>query len=171
MGENCCLCFPIDCGVKTLGVLTMLGTIGLSFQTYANPDYKNIFLPFAVLSGIMSLIWIFTFMSPSESSKKAAFLGYLVLMLVGCMGYQGYLLMNGTLVDFSCNDHTIEHLNEAGQEIAQETGEQIDTVTEEDCKLFGKKGLIADFCIKLLLTIYFTYVIMKWSQNSDGYHK
>ena len=81
--------------------------------------------------------------------------------------------MSGKLLDYACNDHNLEHINEAGLEITQDLqGEQIPPVTEEDCKYGGKYGLIANFVSDILFAVYFTYVMMKWSQaHSDDYHK
>ena len=87
MGEKCCCCLPIDCGVKTLCVFTVLGAIALCGQAYAFPDYREIFLPFAVSTTILSLVWINAWINPTESSKNMLFLAYVILMLVVNMGY------------------------------------------------------------------------------------
>ena len=80
--------------------------------------------------------------------------------------------MSGKSLDYACNDHNLEHINEAGQEIQQQTGDQVQNVTEEDCKYGGKYGLIADWGCTILWSIYITYVMMKWTKaHSDDYHK
>ena len=44
-------------------------------------------------------------------------------------------------------------------------------MTREQCIENSTKWFWGDFATGLLLTIYFTYVIMKWSKHSDGYVK
>ena len=79
---KCCCCFPIECGVKTIGVLTILSTITAGVQIYLEPEWQNLMLPFAIASGLMSLLWIFNWVNDGESSRRIAFLGYLCLALV-----------------------------------------------------------------------------------------
>ena len=87
MGETCCLCLPLKCGVATLGVLTILGAIGCGFQVYILPEYRDIFLPYLVSTSIVALIWIMSWVSPTESAKNMLFLAYLVCGLVFNCGY------------------------------------------------------------------------------------
>ena len=87
MGETCCLCLPLRCGVATLGVITIIGAIGCGFQVYILPEYRDIFLPYLVSMSIVSLVWIMTWVSPTESAKNMLFLAYLVCGLVFNCGY------------------------------------------------------------------------------------
>ena len=172
MGEKCCLCFPLDCGVKTLCVLTVLATVALSAQTVQLPEYKEIFLPFAVSMGILSLVWIMAWVSPTESAKNMLFLAYLVCGLVFNMGYQAYLTLNGQLADYQCRPEALSEYNDGVTELEQETDIDLGgTVTRSECLEQTGAWLWGDLAIKVLGTIYFSYVIMKWSKTSDGYVK
>ena len=117
MGEKCCLCLPLDCGVKVLGILCIMGTLGMGATCYMNKDREEnlkIFVPFLVCSAILSLLFILSFISPSESSKKTVFLGYVVLSLVISTGYYAFMIYNGTMLNWLCSADSIGHMNEAG---------------------------------------------------------
>ena len=172
MGEKCCCCLPIDCGVKTLGVFVTLGAIALCGQAYAFPDYRDIFLPMAVSTTILALVWINAWINPTESSKNMLFLAYLVLMLVFNMGYQAYLTLNGKLADYNCRPDSLNQYNHDVSEIEQETDVDLGgTITREECIEKSGPLMWADFFWKLAFTCYFTFVIMKWTKHSDGYDK
>ena len=114
MGEKCCLCIPLDCGVKLLAIISILGTMSLGVTSYMNRERESnlaIFLPFTIISAIMSLIWICALVSPSESTKKMAFLGYVSLILVGSSGYYAYLIWSGKTLAWLCSADSIGHMN------------------------------------------------------------
>ena len=65
--EKCLLCFPLECGVTTLAVLTIIGTIACIVQACMSTDNLwEIYWPFVATSGIMSIIWIVALANPSE---------------------------------------------------------------------------------------------------------
>ena len=118
MGESCCLCIPLDIGVKLLAVTTILSTMGLGWITYLNrEEFLDVFLPFAVLGGIMSAIWLYTLTNPNESSKKLAFFGYLLLILVFETLQYGWVFYNGRLLDWMCSPEAIDEMNTRGYEL------------------------------------------------------
>ena len=172
---KCCCCFPIECGVKTIGVLTILSTITAGVQIYLEPEWQNLMLPFAIASGLMSLLWIFNWVNDGESSRRITFLGFLCLALVFQMGYYAYLIFNGAIMDKICTHENVDEFNHEVEHAVEEAGDTLpddyDGITEKDCKYGGFYGLAADFTIKLLMTIYFTYVISKWANHSEGYAK
>ena len=43
MGETCCLCFPLDCGIKTLAIFTILNAIGTGVYCYFDIAYWNLY--------------------------------------------------------------------------------------------------------------------------------
>ena len=118
MGESCCLCIPLDIGVKLLAITTILSTMGLGWITYLNrEEFLDVFLPFAVLGGIMSAIWLYTLTNPNESSKKLAFFGYLLLVLVFETLQYGWVFYNGRLLDWMCSPEAIDNMNTTGYEL------------------------------------------------------
>ena len=172
MGETCCLCFPLNCGVTTLAVLNILGTLSMAGYCYTDATYCNLFWPLFAAGAVMSVIWLYALCAPSESSKKTAFLGFFVTQLIFSIGYYAFLIITGKATDYVCNADNLGHMNEDIEQIEDQTGEDLGgAVTLEDCKWGGKYGLITDCTIKFLLTAYFTHVIMRWSKHDDSYNK
>ena len=173
MGESCCLCIPLDIGVKLLAITTILSTMALGWITYLNrEEFLDVFLPFAVLGGIMSAIWLYTLTNPNESSKKFAFFGYLLLVLVFETLQYGWVFYNGRLLDWMCSPEAIDEMNTRGYELQQEGYiEGGPPMTEEKCMYGGKEGIMFDFTAKVVFNVYFTYVIMKWTKLDDDYQK
>ena len=172
MGEKCCLCFPLDCGVKTLAVLTVLGSIGLGVQIWAQAEWREIFLPHFVATTILALVWIMAWVSPTESAKNMLFLAYVVCNLVFNEGYKAYNLLNGKLEAYNCRPEQLSQWNQDVTDIEAETDIDLGgTLTYDECVEKSTPWLWADFAVGLLFSIYFTFVIMKWSKTSDGYAK
>ena len=170
MGEKCCLCLPIDCGVKTLAVLTILGAVGAIITSYFDDEYWNVFWPMIGATCIMSIVWIVALMSPGF--RKFAAHSWLVLIVIASMGWYTYTIINGSALDYICSEENLEQFNEDVADIADETGADLgEPATEEDCKYGGKIGLIVDCSLGWLLNLYFAYVIMQWTQkHGDDYH-
>ena len=172
MGENCCLCFPLECGVKTIAILSILCNISVGIMSYYDAEYNSIFWPMTVAYTLMSLIWIYTLVSPSQGSRSVAFLGFIVLCLCFGTGYYAKKIMDGSAVDWLCDPKNIENLNDDLAHIEDGTGEDLgEPITEDQCKYGGKPTLIADCIIKLAIDAYFAYVIMRWSRNDEGYSR
>merc|ERR1712226_1245307 len=70
MGENCCLCFPIECGVKFLGFLVILGAIAGGANAVYDPNYFKLFWPELSITVLMALTFLYSFVSGSEESRK-----------------------------------------------------------------------------------------------------
>ena len=111
------------------------------------------------------MVWV----SPTEDAKNMLFLAYLVIALVFNMGYQAHLILEGKMAEWSCRPEALDMWNDGISEIIEnETNIDLDSnLTRKECK----KLLWVDFGMKLVFTIYFTYVIMRWSRYSDYYHK
>ena len=171
MGETCCLCFPLDCGVKTLAVLTILNAVGLGIYSYFDPAYWEAFWPALGATWIMSIVWIAAIMSPGFG--KFAAHAWLVLVVIIANGWYTYCIINGSAIDYVCSDDNISEFNDDMAEIEDETGADTgEPLTEQDCRMGGKTGLIIDCSLKWLINLYFAYVIMQWSQkHGDDYHR
>ena len=111
------------------------------------------------------MVWV----SPTEDAKNVLFLAYLVIALVFNMGYMAHLILEGKLAEWACRSEALDMWNDGISEIIEnETNLDLDSnLTRNECK----KLLWVDFGGKLIFTIYFTYVIMRWSRYSDYYHK
>merc|ERR1712187_1005521 len=70
MGENCCLCFTIACGVKFLGFLVILGAIGGGANAVYDPNYFKLFWPELSITVLMALTFLYSFVSGSEESRN-----------------------------------------------------------------------------------------------------
>ena len=111
MGEKCCFCFPLDCGVKTLCVLYTISAIAAGAYSYLYPDFKDMWLPFSVSLTILSIVWIMAWISPTESAKNMVFLAFIVCNLVFNYGYRAFLLLNGKVEEFQCRPETLQQMN------------------------------------------------------------
>ena len=157
--DKCLLCFPVECGIKTLATLTILMTIGGIIDIILFEDNRwGLFWPFIVCSGIQSILWMFALGNPTESTKYYAFLGYVILIVLCSYTYYAIILFNGKLMDHLCHDEHVEQFNEATD----------DDVTVEECRLGGKKMVLIDFILGLILNFYFAIVIYRWSKKNDN---
>ena len=102
---KCCLCFPIECGVKTLGFFFILHTVWTSIWTYlAEEATLSMMWPFIACSGIMAIMFIVAFVNPSEQTRKLALLTYVCLALVVTNAYYLIIILNGAVADANCTD-------------------------------------------------------------------
>ena len=163
MGENCCICFPIDCGVKTYAVIMMIGAIGTGGLCLYDSNFAETFWVAATLLTLMSIVWLYTFCSPSEDSRKSAFLAFVVIALIVGPLYTAYQLYTKEIYDYACSDENIAHYNE---QVA--AGEAI---TTDQCIEANQKLYIADAVFKFLFNLYFCTVLRRWSQDGDSYDK
>ena len=82
MGENCCICFPLECGVKFLAVLILLDAIFMGGFFIANPDQLSDFWPYLAAVTAMALTFLYSRIVQTEESRKFTFLAWIVLMVV-----------------------------------------------------------------------------------------
>ena len=69
---KCCLCFPIDCGVKTIAALTFLST-GISIINASLEEGGwTYYLALIIIQVFMSIMWITLFVS-DKSVRKSIF--------------------------------------------------------------------------------------------------
>ena len=172
---KCCCCIPIEIGVKLIGILTILSTIGQGIWLYTKPEWQSTMLPYVIGGAIMSLIWILAFVSDGEGTRKIAFLAYLCICLVGSMGLYAYQIYTGAITEKICTRENIDEMNHEIEHAVEDSGETLPDdytgIDDENCTWGGKYYLMGDFALKLLLVIYFTYVISKWANNHEGYSK
>ena len=110
--KKCCICFPLECGIKVLAVLTFLGTATLVFESYMNDGMFSLYWPQIATCGAMFLCWIYTFALPTAQNRRMAHLAWIVLVvIVGRISYLA-IILNGSATDFYCEEHDIEKYNE-----------------------------------------------------------
>ena len=166
MGEEdkkCLFCFPLECGVLTLAILTFLSTIWLAVVAFWG-DENGLALygvSFACCA-VMSIAFIYGYASPSEDSRKIVFITYIVTIVLGARIWYTYNILNGKVYEAVCHEETLEQINAAGI---------TETITAEDCAWGGKRVIWADHLISWAIDIYFATAIQRWSQNEDGYEK
>ena len=167
--QKCCLCLPLECGIKTLAVFTIIGTVlnGV-WLGFFEEDGLSFFWPFLACEAIMSIVWIVALINPGEQgeTRKFALLTWIVLMLAASFIYYLVIILNGSMVDRYCTQDAVQEINDAYAEMGIN-----ETMTVEDCTSSTKTWLWVDFVIKLLFTTYFTYEIKNWSQHEEGYQK
>ena len=172
MGENCCLCFPLECGVKVIAFFSILGTIGVGVQSYTDPTYWNIFWPIVCIMALMSVMWIYAMVNSNEGSRKAAFFVYFFGVFIAASAYYGYAILNGKAVNWYCNAERVDQMNSDIQEFEDGTGTTVrDSYTVESCTADFKSWFWVDFAFKVLIQGYFSHVIARWSKNENEFIK
>ena len=161
--EKCCCCLPLDCGVKTLAVLTMIGTVFVIFNAIALPELRALYLPAGIAQAILCYFWLAAWCSPSEGTKKAVSLAWLVLAVVFGTALKLYNIVSGKMGDYSCSEAVLSEHNEFAASV------NMPSLTEEECRAQQGGWLWGDLVFALLINLYFLSVIIRWSKQSDGY--
>ena len=103
--------------------------------------------PFLLCTGIMSIMFIVAFVSPSEQTRKFTLLTWIALVMVVSNVYYLFVIFNGTIADLNCTDAMVQEYN----------NNSTTTITAEDCRNGVKYYCYFDFAIKLLINLYFTF--------------
>ena len=164
--DKCCICFPLECGIMTLAVWSIIMAIAGPLGSYFWEGAMTIMWPAHVIEGIMAILWIVALAKPSEETRKFALLGFIALIVVAAHAYNLYLLLSGKLMDLYCHEETITQVNET---IVGAGGTE--TVTVEECMLGGKNGAIGNMIFSFLLCIYFATAINRWAKNDEGWER
>ena len=106
--ETCCCCFPLDCGIKTLGAWVLIGIGIFSFQCYTTEGLWDIFWPTMVAYVAMGIVFLYTFLADSEQSRKFALLAWIVLVCVVARCWYLYVILNGKTQEMACTTTSIE---------------------------------------------------------------
>ena len=164
MPANCCLCFPLECGMKTLAALTIIGALSGGINCFMNEGYCKVLWPILAAEGIMSILWIVALVSPSERTRHATFLGWIVLMIGVIHIYWMVIIFTGSLTGLYCEGGNIEFW----QKIFG--GDDPDWGVDE-CKRLTKIGSLVDWGFSFLLCLYWHAAILRWSHNDEAYQK
>ena len=114
MGETCCLCFPLECGVKTLCVLVTLSALSMGGYCYADEEYRNAFWLELVLTSVIALFFIYAaFIKSVEESRKMMHTVWLVLAVVVSTAIYAYVIYDGSAVDYLCTQENVDEINHA----------------------------------------------------------
>ena len=163
--EKCLFCFPLDCGVLTLGILSVVSTVAFVVTSLVvETKAWDILWPFAVCYGLMSVMWIIALAGQHNKDARAlAVLGWVSLVVLVAPVYEICIIANGSLEAHICHESFVEQINET-------TG-ATEQITVEDCKFGGMTLVIIDFIVRTILNIYFTTVILRWAniKNDDDY--
>ena len=65
-GKTCCLCLPLECGIMTLAVLTILETLGWGVDVIFIRNTFSTFWPMIVAMILMSIVWIVVLIDNGE---------------------------------------------------------------------------------------------------------
>merc|ERR1712179_475561 len=172
MGENCCLCFPIECGVKFLGFLVILGAIGGGANAVYDPNYFKLFWPELSITVLMALTFLYSFVSGSEESRKHTLFVWVFAVIVAGSLIYGWHIIGGGYAEFACTDDKLQERNDGITELEQATGVDLGgPVTYDQCVSESRSWLYADWVWRLLINCYFASVLRRWSQNDEGFSK
>ena len=163
--DKCLFCFPIECGVSTLGVLTILSFVTICVESfmYAEDNLHEIYWPLEVAVGIMSVIWVVQWSNPTETTRKITFFAWVLLVVCFCSIYLLVIILNGSMLNHFCHEETVTQVNDLGVATS---------ITVEECKMdLGKKVLLTDYVVKTMLNSYFAFVLLRWSKKEDGWDR
>ena len=165
MKQTCCICFPLDCGVKVVCCWTILVSIGSFIQCSVEPEYIGIFMPYAISSAILSIVWIKAWVFPTNSGRQAVLVTFIACSLLFNQGYHAYQLIRGQLQEYQCRPEELRHLNHDISEIKRETSLDLgQVISTEECVARISPWLWADFAFWLVFSLYFTFVLMRWAK-------
>ena len=172
MGETCCLCFPLECGVKFLGVLMILTAIGMGASSVVDPPYFKLFWPETIICVITALTFIYNFVADSESSRKhTLFVWVFAIVVAGSLLYLWHII-GGGYAEMACSEEKLEERNSGIAELEQVTGTDLGgSITHDECIAESRTWLYADWVCKFLWNCYLASVLRRWSQNDDAFNK
>ena len=107
MSEKCLCCFPLECGIKTLAILTIVGTIILGINTHFIFNAWNVYWPMILCYLLMSNVWLIALFNTSKGTKKFAFYGWIVLVVLVARIYNTFIIWNGSLMEAMCHEEVI----------------------------------------------------------------
>ena len=172
MGENCCLCFPLECGVKTLAFFVILQAIITGGWFVANPDDVKTLWPYLAVTVGMALSFLYTLIMKSEESRKFTLLAWIVLVVVIETGLYVLQIVGGDIAALQCTDEKLQERNDGIAELERETGVDLGgAITYDQCVSQTNTWLWIDWTIKLLINLYFASVLRRWSTNDDAFNK
>ena len=160
--QKCCICIPLDTGMRVLAALTALQLIGSLVTPFIMEGMTYMLIvPFAICSGLMTIMWLCALCGEDDLQKRhRTMISWIVLMLLAKNVYYLILICNGSLLDIMCTESQVDQINET-------TG-ATETITVEDCMYGGRGGLIADLTLNVLFDIYFALAIFKWYMIKKG---
>ena len=172
MSDKCCLCFPLECGVKFLAFLITLDAGVMGGWLIAKPENFSPFWPYLAATGAMALIFFYSLIMKTEQSRKFTFFAWVVLIVVFLEVFYAYQIYNGIMSSMTCSNEHLAQRNNAIAEIEQETGVDLGgAVTYDQCVSENKKYLWCDWTFWLITTIYLATVLRRWSNNDDAFIK
>ena len=160
--KKCCLCFPLECGVLTLAILTGLGAIIGLVTCFTQDGAWGLYGVGVISQVIMALCFIYSYAKPGEDSRKFSFLAWIVLVVVVSHVWYLYIILNGSYFENICHEDVVQEINAAGI---------MESFTVDECRMGGKKAVWADFGCGLLFSIYFGFVLKEWSQNEGEFER
>ena len=67
---KCCLCFPIECGVKIIAALVFLSTGATIINACLEEGGLLYYMAMIIIQALMSLLWITNFISDGNTRKS-----------------------------------------------------------------------------------------------------
>ena len=83
MGDNCCLCIPLEAGANLIGILTILFTIALAIFSYFDNAFFHLMWPLVFCYIIMSIVWAIDFLGKGFKTIVAHCWVVLMVFLAG----------------------------------------------------------------------------------------
>ena len=114
--DSCLICFPLDCGVITLAVITILTTIIGGIGCLLEKDAWVLYWPMIISYIVMSAIWISAYTGPDECFKHrmpgyyrvSVFIGWVSLVIIVARVYYLYIILNGKLLEHICKEYEVD---------------------------------------------------------------
>ena len=132
---NCCICIPLETGVKIIAALALINTIGSVVDIYYYEDSNTLkmFLPFALIWGLQFCFFMVTLMQDSVMNRHILCASYLLLVIVATRSLLFHFIYEGEMFDPKmCGD---------GADL-------------EDCKKQSQIWLWAWYCLDTMWVFY-----------------
>ena len=170
MGDHCCCCFPIECGVKFLAFLVILSAIVSGANAVYDEEWLKLFWPELTVTVVMALTFLYSWVAPSEDSRKHTLLVWVVaVVIVGSLLY-GWHIVGGGYDQFACSTEKLQERNNGIAEL--EDALQTDLggpINYDQCVSEARLWLYGDWVWRFLINLYFASVLRKWSTNDDAF--
>ena len=105
MEEYCCICFPIDSGIKVLAALSIIASIYSIFMSLYVQGIWEIYWPMIVPTVIMGLVWVIALVN--KDSRNFAAISFILLLC--CLERFGYVwrIADGSIMETICTEQTV----------------------------------------------------------------
>ena len=91
-------------------------------MSFTDPSFLSTFwLPTAMMA-VMSCTFLYTMISPSETSRKHTLLVWVIVIIGIAQMFYGYQILAGKIAEFNCTDEKVAERNDASAALTAASG-------------------------------------------------